>query len=280
MADPLAAWARALAAWAIPDALLSRATDNPWSAGAAPYRERAQAAAAIGRLPDAGDDVSRTVALDALAALPGGAGSVLDVGAGAGAAGLALARRATRLTGVDRNAPLLAELATRARAIGLDARLVEGPWPEAASGVPAHDVVVSHHVLYDVADIGPFIRAIAERAHARVVLEISREHPLAWTNPLWRRFHGIARPERPTLDDALAALGCLGIEPQVRRWERPRAADTLATAADRARRNLCLPPDREPEVAAAIEELAAGGRLPGAPLAETRPVATIWWDAP
>lgn len=278
MADPVAAWGGALASWAIPPELLSAAVDDPWSAGEAPYRDRAEAAAALAELPDAGGDPSRSAALEALAALPGGRGSVLDVGAGAGAAGFAVSARATRLTAVEPNGALLGALRARATEMGLPLETLQGRWPEISAEVDLHDIALSHHVCYDVPAIGPFLRALTDRARHRVVLEVSAQHPLSWVNPLWLRFHGIRRPERPTADDLVAVLRALGFAPSVSRWERPLGGSSLEAAVDRARRNLCLPREREREVAAAMEELIAAGELRGGPVGTLRQVATIWWD--
>jgi 2-polyprenyl-3-methyl-5-hydroxy-6-metoxy-1,4-benzoquinol methylase len=77
-------------------------------------------------------------------------GSVLDAGAGAGAASLPLLARATALTAVDGDAAMLALLAERATAQGASVRCVHGSWPDAAPQVPAADVVTCHHVLYNV----------------------------------------------------------------------------------------------------------------------------------
>ncbi len=82
------------------------------------------------------------------------------------------------------------------------------------------------------------------------------------------------------MDDAVAALGALGLEPSVTRWERESEPASIEVAAARARRNLCLPPNREPEVARVIARLVASGELTGGPALGRRAVATIWWDTP
>ncbi len=278
--DPVAAWGAALERWAIPDELRRAAVDDPWSMGGAVYRERAHAAAVAAHTHGTSPDRSRDAALAALAALPGGAGSVLDVGAGAGAAGLALATRVTRLTGVDRNATLLAALQEEAAAIGVVTQVIEGRWPDVAPAVEPHDVVTCHHVLYDVGAIAPFVGALTTHARKRVVIEISRRHPLAWINPLWDHFHGMTRPEHPTMDDAVAAIRALGLAPTVTTWERAAEPASIEAAAARARRNLCLAPDREPEVADVIARLVAAGSIDAGPAVGRRAVATIWWEAP
>jgi SAM-dependent methyltransferase len=136
--------------------------------------------------------------------LPEG-GSVLDVGVGGGAASLLLAPRAARIVGVDSSEELLRVFGSAAEATGVRAVTVLGRWPDVADAVDAEDVVVCSHVLYNVQDLEPFIRALDRHARHRVVIEITGRHPLAWMSDLWRRFHGLERPARPTADDAVAA---------------------------------------------------------------------------
>jgi SAM-dependent methyltransferase len=276
--SPAQAWAEALGAWAIPPDLLASAPEPPWAPAEEVYRRRADEA--LRRDVDPRDR-SRAAALGALE--QGAAdGSVLDVGAGAGAAGLALAPPATALTAVDRNPRLLASFeqavaSANARGVRILGRALEGRWPDVAGGVAAHDVVVSHHVLYDVPDIAPFLVALTQHARRLVVVEITARHPLAWTNPLWEHVHGVVRPERPTAEDAIGVLSWLGLEPRVERWSRSRERRTLAESAARARRNLCLPADRGPEIEQTILRLSAAGALPGGPLDPARQVVTISW---
>ena len=69
------------------------------------------------------------------------------------------------------------------------------------------------------------------------------EHPMAWLDPLWVRFHGLHRPPSATVDDAVAVLRELGVAPAVTRWERPsrpRQDPGWVT------RRLCLPAARTP----------------------------------
>ena len=51
-----------------------------------------------------------------------------------------------------------------------------------------------------------FARALTEHARRRVVMELTATHPLSTMNELWVRFHGLARPDRPTADDAQEVL--------------------------------------------------------------------------
>ena len=112
--------------------------------------------------------------------------------------------------------------------------------------------MVAHHVLHNVVDLPPFLRALTAAARRGVVVEMLDQHPMAWLDPLWERFHGLHRPPPATADDAVAVLREIGLAPEVTRWERlnpPRQDPVWVT------RRLCLPPERVPEVAAALDDL-------------------------
>jgi SAM-dependent methyltransferase len=104
--------------------------------------------------------------------LPAG-GSVLDVGAGGGAASLPLADLAGRLVAVDESADMVAAFLAAAEAAGVPASGVEGHWPEVAGRVDPADVVVCHHVLYNVADLAPSDDAVA--ALEALGLQVARQ---------------------------------------------------------------------------------------------------------
>ena len=106
------------------------------------------------------------------------------------------------------------------------------------------DVAVAGHVLYNVADLGPFVSALAATARRRVVFELTERHPLHWMNDLWLRFHGLERPSGPVSEDALDALGELDSTLGLERWEAAPRVGGFARRADAlalARRRLCLP---------------------------------------
>jgi SAM-dependent methyltransferase len=252
-------WADQLAAWAIPDEILRAAPESPWghppvlfgaphpqSMVDTPSRQRA-----LERLPD-----------DA---------SVLDVGCGGGAASLALVPPATRLIGVDQNEGMLTMFASAADERGVEHREVHGDWPATHSEVDVADLVVCHHVAYNVAGLGAFVAALAAATRGRVVMELTGAHPQVTMAPLWRHFWDLDRPDGPTADDAFAVVRELGIDAHIEHWARPptsRHTDRSEIVAF-TRRRLCLTADRDAEVDAAM-----GNELSFAP----RSLATIWWD--
>jgi SAM-dependent methyltransferase len=239
-------WRQQLEGWAIPEAILAAAPESPWGCPVGLFRARARRAGSRPTTPSN---------LEAARHLPAG-GSVLDVGAGGGAASLPLAGRAGRLVGVDESAGMVAAFLAAAEAAGVPAEAVEGHWPEVAGRVGPADVVVCHHVLYNVADLAPFVTALTGHARRRVVAELTDRHPLAGLRSLWRRFHGLDRPTGPGAGDAAAALAALGLEVTRQDWESPDrfGFDDFGELVAFTRRRLCLPADRDAEVGRALLE--------------------------
>jgi 2-polyprenyl-3-methyl-5-hydroxy-6-metoxy-1,4-benzoquinol methylase len=270
LSELLRQWRENLAAWAIPEHIAAAVPDSPWVLPRQVFARRAD------RLRSAPAGPSYQRAWDTLDPR----GSVLDVGAGAGAACLPLAPRTTTLTAVDSDAGMLDLLAQRARAAGLDPRLHAGPWPDVAAQTVPADVVTCHNVLYNVPDLAPFLDALTGHARRRVVVELTAAHPLAALNPLWRRFHGLDRPERPTAADVLAILDAMGVRAGHTEWNRPGEADysTVRELAEVTRRRLCLPAERTAEVEAALRDTGFGGGQAADLGTAGRTVVTIWWE--
>lgn len=216
-------------------------------------------------------------------ALPDG-GSVLDVGAGTGAASLPLAvrprGRAGSVVAVDTEASMLDTLAERARDLGVEVHSFVGRWPDVAGEVPAADVVVCHNVLYNVPDIEPFVRALTTHARRRVVVQLTARHPLTALNSLWEHFHGLRRPERPTAADAVSLLRALDLRPYDETWtySQGQSYDSFDDLVDVTRRRLCLPPERAGELADALRDLGIDPAAPRDLGPVTREAVTVWWD--
>ena len=251
MGEAAQRWAELQSGRGIPAEILAQAESDPWGFPAADFTAPAAPA----------DTPSRRAAL----ALLGSGGTVLDVGCGGGAAAFALVPPAERIIGVDRQQDMLDGFAATAADRGVEHRIVRGGWPEAAAAADRADVVVCHHVLHNVIDLAPFLLALAAAADRGVVVEMLTEHPMAWLDPLWERFHGLSRPPSATTDDAVAVLREFGITPAVSRWVRaspPRQDPAWIT------RRLCLPVSRTAEVAAASAELV-----------RPRTAATLTWPS-
>jgi hypothetical protein len=270
LTELLSQWRVDLAAWAIPGHITAAVADSPWVLPRQVFARRTDRL----RLSPGGPSFERAwEALDP-------PGAVLDVGSGAGAASLPLAARTTFLTAIDQDEQMLGLLAGRASAAGLAACLVLGSWPAVAGQVAAADVVTCHHVVYNVPGLAPFLRALTSHAQRRVVLEMTAVHPLAALNPLWQRFHGLTRPDRPTAADLLGILAALGLAAEHTTVTRPASADyqSMAELVDVTRRRLCLPPERAGEVETALLELGVDPELPGDLGSSGREQVTIWWE--
>jgi SAM-dependent methyltransferase len=262
-------WREQLEGWAIPEEILAAAPESPWGFPVGLFRSRAARAGSRPATPSN---------LEAARSLPPG-GSVLDVGAGGGAASLPLAATAGRLVAVDESPGMVASFLDAAAAAGVPAEGVEGRWPEVAGLVGPADVVVCHHVLYNVADLAPFAEALTGHARRRVVAELTERHPLVGLAPLWRRFHDLERPAGPGADDAMAALAAAGLEVDRQDWESQDRLgfDDFEELVAFTRRRLCLPARRDPEVAQALLEQGThqvdGVWVSG----QARRVATLSW---
>ncbi|MEI8056446.1 MAG: class I SAM-dependent methyltransferase [Actinomycetes bacterium] len=252
-------WRLALADWAIPPEILSMAPESPWI-------HPVEMFTVSGDIPDSPSHQR------AREALPEG-GSVLDVGCGGGRASMAVAPPAGLVIGVDHQPAMLDKFEHAARERGVASQTVPGDWPEAAPRSPVADVVVCHHVAYNVPDLTPFLLALDEHARNRVVLELPTLHPLTHMSPFWDEFWGLTRPTSPTADDCLAVAREAGFDAHIQIWEDQelsmRAQLPVEQQARFLRIRLCLPEDREPELVAAV---LAAGEPP------IRYTATLWWD--
>jgi SAM-dependent methyltransferase len=229
--------------WGLPRHIVDRAPESPWRHDVARFVID----------PTVGtSDRDTTSNRWAREVLPPSGATVLDVGCGGGRSSIALVPPATELIGVDRDAAMLAAFARAATAAGAARRTVLGEWPDVAAITPPADVVVCHQVAYDVADIVPFLVALTLRARLAVVVELPTRHPMTAWNESWHHFWQISRPVGPTADDFVAVVRELGLDPDVsvgRRRARSSASSDPAQLVPMARRRLCLPAEREPEVA-------------------------------
>lgn len=180
---------------------------------------------------------------------------MLDVGCGAGAAGLALLPKVSHLTGVDHAEDMLRAFERACTERGVPHRSVHGPWPDVAPEAGTADVVVSHHVGYNTLELAPFLLALGAAARRGVVVELHAVHPGAWLDPLWLQFHGLRRPAPATAEDVLAVIAEVGIHPEVQRWTRPAQPRHPDAEIDFSLRRLCLPEQRRDEVAEAVARL-------------------------
>jgi SAM-dependent methyltransferase len=268
VALPLAAleasahWSHQLAAWAIPEAIITAAPESPWGFPPQLFALSTQRA-----LTDTEFTPSRRRAAEAI---PIG-GSVLDVGAGGGAASLPLAPPAGELVAVDESRAMLDVFAEGAERRDVLHTEILGRWPDVAPETAQAPVVVCHHVVYNVGDLAPFLAAIDDHAQLRVVVELTDRHPQSDLSPLWRTIHGIDRPSGPSATDAAEVAVALGYDVNVERFDRPSLwqewprDERIAFA----RRRLCVGPEHDSEIRDYLDETAG----------QNRNLVTLWWDS-
>ena len=256
--DVFVHWRGSLQQWAIPQHIIDAAPESPWIHPVESFVPRG----------DLHVDVpSRTRALEALT---GDSPSVLDVGCGGGRAAFGLVPPAVRVVGVDHQQGMLDVFAQQAADRGVACETVPGDWPEASPRTPVCDVVVCHHVFYNVQDLEPFVRVLSAHAARRVVVELPGVHPLSNMSAAWSHFWGLERPSSPTADDALACVRSLGHDARIE-WFADPPRDHHPPTDDEVRHTrirLCLSAERDNDVR---EFLASHPRAP-------RQLATIWWD--
>jgi len=251
-------WAEALDAWRIPDEIIGQAPVSPWI-------HPLELFVAADEIAD-GPSHRR-----AREAVPDG-GTVLDVGCGGGRAAFALVPPAGRVVGVDHMERMLAEFAAAADRRGVAHTEVLGDWPDVADATEAADVVVCHHVAYNVADLAPFALALDAHARRRVLLELPDRHPLTHLAPLWLHFWGLRRPSGPTSQDAADVLREVGLDVQLEHWSDEAGHRTAALSWDRQvefmRIRLCLTADRDAELSVVMKDTPP----------EPRRMTTLWWS--
>ena len=264
-------WRIQLEGWALPQELLDAVPDSPYEWPAHIWKRR-RAALAAGPEP-----VTTGVVRDRL---PTG-GTLLDVGAGTGRASLGLATEGHWLTAVERNAGMAAALREEAERLAIDAVVIEGAWPDVVAEAGRHDVVMCAHVVYDVQDIGPFVRSLDAAARHAVVVELTPAHPWHGLAPYYEALHDLSRPAGPTAGDLAAVVTeVVGVVPTVQEWTRPGGMrfESIDELVDFQRRRLVLPADRMAELEGLlIPEIVEDGGwfLLGPP---ERELVTISWE--
>jgi hypothetical protein len=165
---------------------------------------------------------------------------------------------------------MLAQFAGAARELGVEHAEVQGSWPDRAGRVAPADVVVCHHVVYNVAPIDTFVAALGSHARRRVVLELTDRHPSTALRPLWKRFWDLSRPDEPSADLLVEVVAEAGFRPRVERRDRPvRKVGTDPSYIAFVRRRLCLDATRDEEIGAALATVDGPRSVS---------TVTVWWD--
>jgi len=251
-----AAWAEHLATWAIDPGILEQAPESPFIHPPSVFA-----------LPDTmADSPSHRLAREVLQ--PGD--SILDVGCGGGIATFAIASPGHHVIGVDHQQEMLDMYTAAAAQRGLTSETHLGDWPDIEAEVPVADVVVCHHVVYNVPRISEFMNALNSHARKRVVLELPQQHPLSGEAELWQHFWNVTRPHHPTALDLLSIAHELGFDANAEMFTVPvRPIADEQQAIEYIRIRLCLDSSRDNDIRDFLREH---------PLPSTRHLTTISWD--
>ena len=255
--------------WVIPQDLLDAAPQSPYGWPASLWKRRAAAALAFH---------GETPTLATIARLAGQAGPVLDIGAGTGGASLPLARKGHPVTALEPNETMLEGLA--AASTGLPVTILEGRWPESLELVAPHRVAMSAHVVFDVAEVGPFLAAMTQRAEAGVVVEMTERHPWVHLGHFYRALHNLERPVGPSWEDLVAVVHeVIGVDPAVEQWHRPDDLwfESVEEILELYGRRLLIGQDRWGELRDLLEPEIASGPDGFQVSTEIGDLVTIWW---
>ena len=206
---------------------------------------------------------------------------MLDVGVGGGATSIPLAGRAGLIVGVDGSAELLTSFRSSAAEAGVRSEIVLGTWPEVADEVRPVDVAVCGHVLYNVWELAPFVEALdstcadAGRARADRPASAGMDARPVGDVPRVSRGRRVRPPTTARGHSASSASPPRGTS--VCKWA-PDGSTDGTTRSRLIRRRLCLPAERDPEVAAALGDrlVEHDGLWSAGPPSGT--VVTLWWD--
>ena len=265
-------WREQLEAWAIPQELLDAVPDSPYEWPSELW-ERGRTTA---------EEVPESVTAAIVRELLPDGGSVLDVGAGTGRVSLPLAQEGYQLTAVERDPGMVAGLRRQTAQVSGGVAVIEGSWPEAAVEAGRHDVAMCAHVVYDVADVVPFLAALNAAGRRAVIVEMTPHHPWQSLAPYYRALHQLDRPNGPTAADLAAIVEEeLGVAPTLRQWTgtgslRFASIDELV---EYQRRRLVLPRERAAELERLVPaDIVRDGEWFLLGPAE-RAVVTLWWEA-
>jgi 2-polyprenyl-3-methyl-5-hydroxy-6-metoxy-1,4-benzoquinol methylase len=216
------------------------------------------------------------------AQLPAGDGRVLDVGAGTGRYAVPLAELGARVTAVEPNAAMARLLEAEAAARSVSVPVEPSAWPDAESRLTA-DVVLCAHVVYPIADVVPFVRALDRAARCAVVMVARLGQPDEALSRVFAAVYGEERAPMPGLPDLHNLLLQVGIPASVTlhpfemRWNYADAEAAVADAATRLAVQPGTPQWQRLEAAVRSQLVPRRDEVLLAPRQAYQGV--VWWEA-
>lgn len=139
--------------------------------------------------------------VDMVAHWAGPRGSVLDIGAGTGRTTIPLASRVGRITALEPSDAMRTSLQENIQRHNLPNVTVRSErWPEVAAQLGTFDVVLACHVVYFVAPIRLFLRAMEAAARKRVVVTVRVDSIRSGAlTALWQELTDDSSPQREGL---------------------------------------------------------------------------------
>jgi hypothetical protein len=151
-----------------------------------------------------------------------------------------------QVTVVEPSESMVTELRAGAQEAGVEnLSIVQGLW-EDASVEPA-DVVLCANVVYDVADIAPFVQKLEDHARKQVWILVQVEPVSSLMSPFWETVHGEKRVEPPVMPELLMSLWEMDIYPNVEMFDPlpPQSAPSQDVALAFLRHFLYVRPGTE-----------------------------------
>lgn len=208
--------------------------------------------------------------------------TVLDVGGGAGRFAIPLAIKCAKATVVDPSPSMLEQLDEAvAEVADISVSGVNADWE--AAEIDGADLVLCSHVVYGVADIGPFLQKLHDHARRRVVMVSFVDSPQSGVAPLWEPVYGEERINLPALPELMNVLWEMGIYPSVRMMPPagPQTFESVEATVEEVSGRLFIGSDAErlgrlrDSIGDYLEQTEGGYRIKGARAVRQ---GVVWWD--
>jgi SAM-dependent methyltransferase len=153
----------------------------------------------------------------------------LDVGAGGGRFAIPLAQRCAGVVAVEPSPAMRETLIAGAAEHGVTNIEVHAfTWPPPADAPPIEaDLGLVAHVLYDIADLGPFLDALEARVRRRCQVILGNRAPSTAFEPDWTELWGEPHHRLPALPEFLGVLAATGRRFDVRTFPAARESTPM-----------------------------------------------------